>query len=286
MIGSAPGIKERTRSRAIIIPHPRRPLVNVRELWSYREVLHALVRREIKIRYAQTAAGAAWVILQPLLTTAVLTVLAGRWMKVPAQGVPYPLFAFAGLIPWTYFTHVLTKSGGSLISTGLLSKAYFPRLLLPLASAAGGLIDVLVAGAILAVLMIYYGAAPGWGLLLAPACMALVMLAAFGFGVWIAVTNLYFRDVMYALPFAMQIGFLITPAAYPISVVPERWRMLYSLNPLLAPIECWRWSILGITPHLSPYEWIASFSVGAAVLISGLWYFRRKEPVMADVGES
>jgi lipopolysaccharide transport system permease protein len=207
-------------------------------------------------------------------------------MKVPTGGLVYPLFALSGLIPWTYFTHVLTKSSGSLISTGLLSKAYFPRLLLPLAASAGGLIDVFVAGAMMAILMIHYRTAPGLGILCLPLCLLLVMVVAFGVGIWVAVLNLYYRDVMHALPFATQLVFFLTPVAYPVTLVPAAWRMLYCLNPMVGAIECWRWALFGTPFQISPAELGASVATGLVVLLGGLWYFRRNEPVLADVGES
>src|SRR6202521_4811414 len=189
-------------SRIVIRAGSRRPLLNLRELWAYREVLYALVLREIKVRYAQTAVGVGWAVLQPVLTTVVLSLLRVRWMGGPAAGLPYPLFAYSGLAAWIYFTHVLTKSSVCLVNTGLISKAYFPRLLLPLASAMGGLIDLGVASAILAGLMVYYRVAPGLGILLLPVCVAFLMTIAFGAGTWLAVLNLYHRDVAHALPFA------------------------------------------------------------------------------------
>lgn len=283
---SRPAARREWTPRVAISPFVERPLVDWRELWSYREVLFALIRREIKVRYAQTAAGAVWVILQPVLTTAVLALLAGRWLKVPADGLPYALFALSGLIVWTYFNHTLTKSSGCLITTGLISKAYFPRLLLLLAAVCGGLIDMFVALPVLGVVMIYYRTAPGWTILLLPVSLVILLVAAAGVGIWLAVLNLYYRDVENGLPFATQLLFFLTPAAYPISVVPASWRLLYSLNPMVAAIECWRWTLFGKSFPISPAELAVSVTAGLTVLVSGLWYFRRKEPVFADVGSS
>ncbi len=263
----------------------KQPLFGARELWSYREVLYALVLRDVKVRYAQTVAGAAWVILQPLLTTGVLTLLAGRWMRVPAGDLAYPLFVYSGLVPWMYLTHVLTKSSLSLINTGLLSKAYFPRLLLPLAVALGAVIDLCVTSAVLACLMIYYGVLPSPTIVLLPVALLLAAGVAFGFGVWLAVLNLFQRDVAHALPFATQLLFFVTPVAYPMTVVPASWRPLYSLNPMVAVVECWRWALFGPPPHLSPTQLAGSLGVAAAVIVSGLWYFARHAPTLADVGE-
>src|SRR5687767_6182107 len=230
-------------TRVVISFDARQPLLGARELWSYREVLYALVAREVKVRYAQTVAGFAWVILQPLLTTGVLTILAGRWMRVPAGNLDYPLFVYSGLVPWMYFTHVLTKASMSLIHTGLLSKAYFPRLLLPLAAAIGGLIDLCVTSVVLAGLMIYYGVAPSATIVLLPGALLLAAVVAFGVGVWVAVLNLFQRDVAHALPFSTQLLFFITPVAYPVTVVPASWLPLYTLNPMVAVVEFWRWTL-------------------------------------------
>lgn len=283
---SRPAARREWTPRVKISPVIERPLVEWRELWSYREVLYALIRREIKVRYAQTAAGAVWVLLQPVLTTAVLALLVGHWLKVPADGIPYALFALSGLIVWTYFNHTLTKSSGCLITTGLISKAYFPRLLLLLAAVCGGLIDMLVSLPVLGVVMIYYHTAPGFSILLLPVSLVLLLVAAVGAGAWLAVLNLYYRDVENGLPFAMQLLFFLTPAAYPMAVVPAPWRLLYSLNPMVAAIECWRWALFGKSFPISPAELTASVCAGLIVLFSGLWYFRRKEPVFADVGSS
>lgn len=283
----ATGVAERREAAPLveIVANSQRRLVDFRELWAYREVLYALIRREIKIRYAQTAAGAAWVILQPVLTTAVLTFLAGRWIRLPADGIPYTLFALSGMIPWTYFTHALTKSSACLISTGLISKAYFPRLLLLLAAVSGGLLDLLISMPVLAAVMLYYRTAPGWMVFSLPLCLLLLLVAAIGTGVWVAVLNLYYRDVTHALPFATQLLFFLTPAAYPVSVIPAHWRVLYCLNPMVGAIECWRWSLFGTPLAISPAELTVSVSTGLIVLLSGLWYFSRKEPLLADVGD-
>lgn len=273
-------------SRIVISSDAARPLLPLFELWAYREVLYALVWREMKVRYAQTVAGAGWVILQPLLTTGVLSVLAGRWMKVPSGDLAYPLFAYSGLVPWMYFTHVLTKSSVSLMATGLLSKAYFPRLLLPLGSAVGGLIDLLVAGAMLACLMVVYGVMPSAAILLLPAALLLAVIVSFGMGVWLSVLNLYHRDIAHALPFTTQILFFITPVAYPLSVVPQDWRLVYSLNPMAAVIQCWRSAVLAEPLEMSVPQFALSLSAAGVLVVTGLWYFSRMEPTLADVGET
>ena len=279
------GISRQDGSPTVITPENRAPFLDWRELWAYREVFYALIHREIRIRYAQTLAGASWVILQPLLTAAVLTLLAGRVVHIPSQGIAYTLFAVSGLIPWNYFNHALTKSSICLVSTGLVSKAYFPRLLLLFAAVAGGLIDLLVASPVLAVLMIWYRTGPGWRLLLLPACMLPLLAATIGVGAWLSILNLYFRDVSHALPFFMQLTFFLTPVAYPIALIPDNLRWVYSVNPLVVAIELWRWSLFRGPFALPAREAIASATVGIVLLVSGLWYFRRAEPTIADVGD-
>jgi len=274
------------RKRTFISANSKRPFLDVAELWHYRAVLLALVRREIQVRYAQTIAGATWVILQPILTTAVLTLLAGRWIGVPADGLPYPLFAFSGLVVWIYFTHVLNKSCLCMVSTGLLNKAYFPRLLLPLAASIGALLDVAAAGSVLALVMFHYRVAPRLPLLLFPAAVLLLAIMAFGVAVWLAVLNLYYRDVSHALPFATQLLFFLTPVAYSTSLVPPQWRLVYSLNPVTGVLEAWRFTLFGNPQGFSMAEFGVSVLSGTIVLLTGLWFFRLKEPTLADVGES
>jgi lipopolysaccharide transport system permease protein len=265
----------------------RAPILNVRELWAYREVLYALVRREIKVRYAQTMVGIGWAVLQPVLTTLVLTLLAGRWLRVPVHGVPYSVFALAGTIPWIYFTHVITRSSICLINNnGLLSKAYFPRLLLPIAAAAGGLVDLAVSIVILAVLMAFHRTAPGLDIFWLPVSLVFLTFVAVGTGVWIAVLNLYHRDVAHALPFATQMLFFMTPVAYSSGLVPHAWRLLYSLNPMTGVIEFFRRSLFRTPMELSPLQFAVSVTAAAVLLATGLYFFSRKEKTMADVGDA
>jgi len=271
-------------SRILIAANANRPFLDTSELWRYRGVLYALVRREIKIRYAQTIAGAAWVILQPVLTTAVLTILASHWMGGTTSGIPYPQFAYCGLVPWIYFTHVLNKASYSMLSSGVLTKAYFPRLLLPLASSFGGLVDIAAAASILAVMMAYYRTPPALTVLWLPVSLLLLVLTAFGIGVWLAVLNLFYRDVAHALSFVTQLWFFMTPVAYSVSLVPESRRLLYYLNPMTGVIQCWRWALFG-RAEFTPSELMVSLSSAAGILLTGLWYFRRHEPIFADVGE-
>jgi lipopolysaccharide transport system permease protein len=280
--------RSRPHARTVRIrANSRAPILNVRELWAYREVLYALVRREIHVRYAQTMVGIGWAVLQPVLTTLVLTVLAGRWLRVPVHGIPYSVFALAGTIPWIYFTHVITRSSICLMNNnGLLSKAYFPRLLLPIAAAAGGLVDLAVTIVILALLMAFHRTAPGLDILWLPVSLLFLTLVAVGTGVWIAVLNLYHRDVAHALPFATQMLFFMTPVAYSSGLVPHKWRLLYSLNPMTGVIECFRRSVFKTPMELSPLQLAVSVTAGAVLLATALFYFSRKETTMADVGDA
>lgn len=262
-------------------------ILDIHELWAYREVLYALVRRETKIRYAQTIVGVGWAVVQPVLTTIVLTLVAGRWMRAPVNGVSYPVFAFAGLLPWIYFTHVITRSSLCLVNNnGLLSKAYFPRLLLPLAAVIGGLVDLFVMMVLLAFLMIFKRTTAGLGILLVPGTLLFLTIVAAGAGIWIAILNLYHRDVAHALPFATQLAFFVTPVAYSTRLVPHSWQLLYALNPMTGVIEAFRWSLFAVPPDLSPPLLGLSLISALALLFSGLAYFSRKERMLADVGDS
>lgn len=261
-------------------------LVNWRELWAFREVFHDLVIREIHIRYAHSVVGVGWVILQPLLSTLVLTLLFRRWVTGPFGSVPYTVFAFSGFMAWGYFSHVLTKSSMCLVYSGVLSKVYFPRILLPLSTAVGGLVDLFVASAILCILMIYYRIGLGLHLVALPASLLLLVITTLAIGVWLSVLNLYHRDISHALPFATQILFFLTPIAYSTSLIPQRWRLIYSLNPMIGVIQSLRWALFGGKPDLSLFQLLASSSIAVLLLLSGLFYFASKEPTMADVGEA
>jgi len=208
-------------------------------------------------------------------------------MRVPVRGVTYSVFTFAGLVPWIYFTHVVTKSSVCLLNNnGLLSKAYFPRLLLPLSVAIGGLVDLFVTIAILALLMVYHKTAIGLDLFLLPCCLLFLIAVTAAIGIWIAVLNLYHRDVAHALPFVTQIAFFMTPVAYSSSWVPHSWRLIYSLNPMVGVIECFRWSLFAIPLDISLLQLTTSVTVGIVLLGTGLLYFSRKEKTFADVGDA
>jgi len=268
----------------VIQPSGRIPRIDVRELWSYRGLFFFLVWRDIKIRYAQTLLGAGWAIMQPLLTTLIFTVVFGRMAKVPSDGVPYPVFALAALVPWTYFAAALTSASNSLVTnTNLITKVYFPRLVIPFTAVLSGLVDVAVSFVILLLALGYYQIVPSpWALLVVPLLLGAMLLVTAGLGCWLAALNIQYRDVRYLVPFLLQAWLYLSPVVYPASLVPDRYRTLYALNPMVGVIEGFRASLLG----RSALPWSAigmSVGIGVLLFVSGALYFRRTEPVFADV---
>jgi lipopolysaccharide transport system permease protein len=256
--------------------------IDMRELWHYRDLLYFLTWREISIRYKQTVLGFMWAIIQPLLTMIVFTVFLGRLAKVPSDGVPYPVFSYLGLLPWTYFANAVTRSGTSLVSNAnLLSKVYFPRLLIPLSGTLSALVDFAVAFVILIVLMLIYSVPITASLLLVIPLTILTSVAATGVGMWLSALNVQYRDVQHAVPFLIQLWMFATPVVYPASVVPEKWRLLFALNPMAGVIEAYRAAALG-----RPVDW-RTLGVSCAVVLVitaiGAWQFRRMERRFADI---
>lgn len=267
---------------AIIRPGRGVLRVNTRELWEARELLYFLVWRDAKVRYKQTVLGALWSILQPLLTTAVFALFFGRLAGMPSDGVPYPLFAFTALVPWTYFATALGAGAASLVgSQQLVSKVYFPRLIIPFASVLTPAIDFAIAFGMLVAMLFWYGVTPGVALLAVPLFALLAVATALAAGLWLAALNVEYRDVRYVLPFAIQFWMFATPVAYPASLVPEAWRAWYGLNPMASVVEGFRWALLG-SPSPGPMVAV-SVAVVAAALAGGLAYFRRVEGTFADV---
>lgn len=268
----------------LIQPEGRWPRVDVRELWAYRGLFWFLVWRDIKIRYAQTVLGAGWAILQPVLTMVVFTVIFGRFANIPSDGVPYAVFSLAALVPWTYFSSALTGSSNSLVSnTNLITKVYFPRLVIPVAPVLAGLVDFAIAFVILLGVMLAYGFFPGlvaWPVLVV--LVAATTLTAAGVGCWLAALNIQYRDVKYVTPFLVQVWMYASPIVYPMSIVPERYRAVYALNPLAGIIEGFRSALLG-TGRV-PWSMIAiSLAAGVVLFLSGAVYFRRTERLFADI---
>lgn len=256
--------------------------LGLRELWGARELLYFLTWRDVKVRYKQTVLGAGWAILQPLLTMVVFTVFFGRLAKVPSDGLPYPIFSFAALLPWTYFAQSMAQSSNSLVgSSNLLKKIYFPRLVIPLSSVLSGLVDFATAFIVLLAMMVYYDVAVTPAILMVPVFLALASLAALGIGLWLSALNVKYRDVRYTIPFLTQIWLFATPVAYPSSMVDEPWRTLFGLNPMAGVVEGFRWAILGSAPP-GGMIWI-SVGVSLVLLYTGLRYFRKVERSFADV---
>ena len=252
-------------------------------LWEYRELLYLLVWREIKVRYKQTAIGISWVVLQPLITMLIFTAIFGHMAKVPSDGVWYPVFTLSALLPWTYFSQAITRSGGSLVSNAnLVSKIYFPRLLLPFAYIVAPLVDLVFSFAVLFGLMAYAGIPLTWKVITLPLFILFAMLTATGLSLFVSATNVRYRDVGHAIPFLIQIWMFLSPIVYPVSLVPEQWRFLYSLNPMVGVIEGFRWALLGKDAP-DPMVMAGSYVVLFAVLMVGMVYFRQMERQFADV---
>ena len=267
----------------VIEPPAGWPSLNLREVWRYRDLLLMLVWRDVSANYRQSVVGYGWALFKPLLTMAVFSLVFGMVARFPSDGLPYPLFCYAALLPWLYFAGCLTGSSASVVnSSNLLTKVYFPRLILPLTSLASGLMDFTVQLVLLAGLMAWYGVAPGWGVLLVPGFMLLCMLAALSVGLWLTALNVKYRDVGHVVPFLAQMWLWLTPIAYPISMVPEKWRMLFGLNPMTGVVEGFRWALFGTAePNWAMMG--VSFAVVAGLFVSGLFYFRKVERTFADL---
>jgi lipopolysaccharide transport system permease protein len=269
----------------IIVIEPKRGWIplDLREVWRNREILYFLSKRDIKVRYKQTVLGGLWAIIQPVFIMIVFSLFFGRLAKIPSDGAPYPIFVYAGLLPWTYFTTAVTASGNSLInSVNLITKVYFPRIIVPSAAALVGLLDFFVATSVLVVLMVYYRFLPGSGFLLFPILVLLTVFCALGVGIWLAALNVRYRDIRYVIPFLMQLWLFITPVIYPVSMVPESYRWLLALNPMGGVTEAFRAVLLGNQPLDWSLLGISSVVI-IFVLASGLYYFKRVEKSFADL---
>ena len=253
------------------------------DLWDYRELFWTFVERDIKVRYKQTALGVIWVVLQPLLMTAVFTLVFGRLAGMLSENLPYAVFALAGLVPWNFFNSALTRGGVSLVSNAqLMSKVYFPRLILPVASVMGGLLDMMVVFTCLIGLMFFYNLAPTVALVWLPFFLFVAIVTALGISFWLSALNVRYRDVNYLIPFIAQFWMFATPVVYPASLIPERYRMLYGFNPMVGVVEGFRWALFGTGQPPKP---MLAVSVGVAVVlfVSGVLVFRKMERTFADV---
>jgi lipopolysaccharide transport system permease protein len=257
--------------------------VDFKEIWNYRELLYFLTKRDIKVRYKQTVLGGLWAVIQPAFTMLVFTLFFGRLAKMPSDGLPYPIFVYAALLPWTYFANAVSASGNSLVgSANLITKVYFPRIVVPASAALAGLLDFFIALFVLAALMIYYQFLPGWGILLFPFLVALTFLCAVGVGLWLSALNVQYRDIRYAIPFLIQVWMFVSPVIYPVSLVKGNYQWLLAINPMGGVIHAYRSSLLG---H-QPIEWsllALSTLIIVTLFLGGLYYFRRMEKVFADV---
>lgn len=257
--------------------------LNLRDLWEYRELLYFLVWRDVKVRYKQTAIGAGWAILQPFMTMVVFTIFFGKLAKIPSDGIPYPVFAFAALLPWQIFAHSLNESSNSLVANkNLITKVYFPRLVIPISAVLAGLVDFAIAFVVLLGMMFYYGIVPTAAAWTLPLFVMLAVATALAVGLWLSALNVEYRDVRYTIPFLTQFWMFATPIAYPSSLVPEAWRPFYGLNPMAGVVEGFRWALLGKEQGPGALLWVSVAAV-AVMLVGGLYYFRRMEKTFADV---
>ena len=257
--------------------------LNLKELWTYRDLFWILALRDVKLRYKQTVLGVTWVILQPLLTSGIFAIIFGVLANLPSDDAPYLLFAFAGTLPWTLFAQSLQRAGSSLVnSRDMISKVYFPRMVLPIASSAAVLVDFAVGLVSMGILMLIYGTPLTWNILVLPVLIVINLLIAIGTSFWISAFSVYYRDFVYALPFVIQVWMYASPTAYSASIVPEGWRFLYSLNPMAGVIDGFRWALLG----QSAFPWLSlaiALVVGLVVFLTGAFIFRRIERTFADV---
>ena len=257
--------------------------LNLKDLWDYRELLYFLTWRDIKVRYKQTALGAAWAVLQPFLTMVVFSVFFGNLAKVPSDGLPYPIFSYTALLPWQLFAYALSGSGNSLVANQrLVTKVYFPRLVIPIASVLSGLVDFAIAFVVLLGMMLYYQVYPTWAVVTLPFFILLAILTALAVGMWLSALNVQYRDVRYVIPFLTQFWLFLTPIAYPSSLVPEWIRPLYGLNPMAGVVEGFRWALLGTTNEPGPLVLVSAIVV-VLLLAGGVVYFKRMEKSFADV---
>ncbi|WP_414576662.1 ABC transporter permease [Anabaena sp. CCY 9402-a] len=254
------------------------------DLWRYRELFYFLAWRDILVRYKQTSIGIAWALIRPFLTMLVFTIVFGQLAKLPSQGAPYPILVFSAMLPWQFFANSLSECSNSLISNAnLISKVYFPRLVVPTSAVVVSFVDFMISGMILLALMAWYNFVPSWRIVTLPFFIAVAFAASMGAGLWLASLNVQYRDFRYIVPFIVQFGLYISPVGFSSSVVPEQWRLIYSLNPIVGVIDGFRWAILGGESHIYLPGFILSLALVFWLFISGIWYFRKMERKFADV---
>jgi lipopolysaccharide transport system permease protein len=255
-----------------------------KDIWRYRELFVFLAWRDILIRYKQTIIGISWSVIRPLLTMIVFTIIFGKIAKLPSDGVPYPILVFSAMLPWQFFSNSLSESSNSLVSNAnLLTKVYFPRLVMPASSIIVSLVDLIISFVILALIMLWYQFIPSWRIIMIPLFCLIVIAVAMGSGLWLAALNVKYRDFRYVVPFLVQFGLYISPVGFSSNVVPERWRFLYSMNPMVGVIDGFRWAILGGKSTLYWPGFITSNAIVMILFISGILYFRKMERTFADV---
>jgi lipopolysaccharide transport system permease protein len=272
-------------TKTVTFISPSRGWISLRlkEVWNYRELLYFLIWRDIKVRYKQTIIGGAWAIIQPFLMMVVFSLFFGYLAKIPSDGIPYPIFSYAALVPWMFFANGLSQSSNSLVgSANLIKKVYFPRLAIPVAAVLAGLIDFVLAFCVLLIMMFFYGILPTWNIVWLPAFFILTLMTSLGVGLWVSAMNVQFRDVRYTMPFLIQFWLFSTPIAYPSSLLSEPWKSIYSINPMVGVVEGFRWALLGTKTAPGPMA-IVSAVAAFIVLLSGAFYFRRMEKIFADI---
>jgi len=257
--------------------------LNLRDLWEYRELLYFLTWRDIKVRYKQTVLGAAWAIIQPFFTMVVFSLFFGKLAKVPSDDIPYPVFSYAALVPWTFFANGLSQSSTSLVaSANLIRKVYFPRLVVPISAVISGVVDFALAFVVLLGMMLLYGIVPTAAIVWRPLLLLLALVTSLGVGLWLTAMNVQFRDVHYAVPFLVQAWMFATPIAYPSNLLDQPWRTVYGINPMAGVVEGFRWALLGAETAPGPIVFVSTL-VAIGLLVSGAYYFRRMEKTFADV---
>ena len=273
-----------TKSSTLVIEAGRAEKHYWHDLWRYRELFFFLAWRDILVRYKQTVIGLAWALLRPFLTMLVFTLVFSKLAKLPSDGVPYPILVFAALLPWQFFSNALTGAGESLISNAsMISKVYFPRLVVPASAVIVSFVDFLISGIILVGLMLWYGFAPSWRILALPLFVFVAFAAAMGAGLWVAALNVKYRDFRVIVPFVVQFGLYVSPVGFSSGIIPEKWRLLYSINPMVGVIDGFRWAILGGNSQLYIPGFLFSLALVAIIFITGIYYFRKTEKTFADV---
>jgi lipopolysaccharide transport system permease protein len=280
--GQLASVAATDRQVVLIRPSQGWASLNLRDLWECRELVYLLAWRDVAVRYKQTIFGAGWAIMQPFLTMVVFSLFFGHLAKIPSDNLPYPIFSYTALLPWNYFASALGKASNSLVgSAHLISKVYFPRLALPISSVLPGVLDFAIAFVVLIGMMVYYGIQPTPAMALVPVLLLLSLISALGIGLWLSALNVEYRDIGFVVPFLLQLWMLATPVVYPSSLLPEPWRSLYGINPMVGVVDGFRWAVLGTHPSFVPLALSAGVSV--TLLVTGAFYFRRTERTFADI---